>query len=201
MIILTSKQVSQSCIKITTDAGLSFFVGTNYLQNVRPTQIVDDALFVDQEEEDIINAAFCFAAEKKACDYLSRCEQCRATLERKLLSKGFEKRYIKSALDYLEDKGLLSDERYAISWLNMRRITKSEGRARLLAELTNRGISRGIITRALDTFFKENNEEDLCRKALFHFKKLGKTDEKLTSSMLRAGFSFKMVQNVMKEET
>ena len=86
----------------------------------------------------------------------------------------------------------MSDARYAVAWLNTRKINHYEGRSRLAAELAARGIARDVVSAALDEFFTENDEDELCRKA---YEKLSKTKsgEKLTAALVRQGFSMKQI--------
>lgn len=139
------------------------------------------------------------AATQKALALLARCEQCRAGLERKLLQKGYSKAVVSGVLDALEEKGFLSDERFARAWLNSRRIGKSEGRTRLLAELSARGISKEVSKKAVDAFFEEFSEEEICAKAARKFLSQGKSGEKLMAAMTRSGFAYKMAANAIKE--
>ena len=139
------------------------------------------------------------AATQKALALLARCEQCRAGMERKLLQKGYSKAVVSGVLDALEEKGFLSDERFARAWLNSRRIGKAEGRTRLLAELSARGISKEISKKAVDDFFEEFSEEEICAKAARKFLSQGKSGEKLMAAMTRSGFAYKMAANAIKE--
>ena len=101
------------------------------------------------------------------------------------------------ALDYLEKRGYLSDERFARAWLNTRRINHYEGRSRLLAELMSRGISKEVSLVAINAFFEENDEEEICRKALEKLTKRGKSGEKLIAAMIQAGFPYKDFKDML----
>ena len=103
------------------------------------------------------------------------------------IEKKYDKKYVEAALTYLEGRGYLSDLRFATAWLNTRKINHYEGRSRLAAELAARGIARDVASKALDEFFSENDEEEICRKA---YEKLSKTksDDKLIAALVRSGF-------------
>ena len=89
----------------------------------------------------------------------------------------------------------MSDARFATAWLNTRRINHYEGRSRLSAELAARGIARDVANAALDEFFSENDEDEICRKA---YEKAAKTKsgDKLTAALIRQGFSIKQIKSV-----
>ena len=199
MVIHNTEQVSPEVLKITSDTGLAFFIRTAYLKTVNPEDIVPDSVFDSEEETEIIDAGLAYGAEVKAMDYLSRCEQCRSGLMRKLLNKNHEKKHIELALDYLEGKKYLSDERFSRSWLNSRKINHSEGRMKLTGELLSRGISKEIVTESLNEYFEENDEEELCRK---DFRKISRTcsdKEKITRRLMAHGFSYALIKRVFSE--
>lgn len=197
MVICDTEQVSPEVLKITSDTGLAFFIRTEYLRIVRPEQIENGVEFVDDAEEDIVDAGMVFSVECKATEYLSRAEQCRFNLTQKLLKKKYERKYIEHALDYLEEKNYLNDRRFSVSWLNSRKINHAEGRTKLLAELLSRGISKEDSNGALDEFFAENSEEALCKKAYSRFIRRGKTGDALLRAMLGAGFPYALVRQTV----
>ena len=152
-----------------------------------------------QDKAQSLAATEASAATQKALALLARCEQCRAGLARKLLAKGFSKDTVEGVLDALEERDFLSDRRFARAWLNSRRIGHYEGRSRLLSELAARGIDKEVSKEAVDSFFEEFDEEEICRKAAKKLVAQGKSGEKLMASMQRAGFSWKMSANVLRE--
>ena len=195
------KQAASDCVEITTGEGPVFFVRLQYLESVKPERIVPGASFCDDEAEDVMAAGFAFSAERKAVDYLSRSEQCRFGLERKLGEKSFDKAAVKKALDYLESKKYLDDARFARAWLRIRAISKCQGRTRLAKELAVRGIDRKTASDALDEFFVQYSEEDFCRKACAKALRAGKTGDKLLKYLTDSGFPYRMVQSVTAVNT
>ncbi|MGI5092778.1 regulatory protein RecX [Treponema socranskii] len=169
------------------------------MTHVAPEAISSGSVFSGEDEEDIIDAGFCYAAESKALSYLARAEQSRFNLTRKLGAKGIEKRHIENALDYLEREGSLSDTRFARAWLDTRKINHLEGRSRLSSELAFRGISREVADAALDEFFSENSEEAICKKALEKCKRRRMREDKIINYLLRHGFSQKTIRAAANE--
>ena len=200
MVIYGTEQVSPEVIKINSSAGLAFFIRFQYLKLVLPESICINAEFSDEEEQDILDAGMCYAAEMKAVEYLARAEQCRFKLLQKLLNKKYEKQYVERALDYLESKNYLNDVRFATFWLNSRKINRFEGRTKLCAELLSRGISKQDALAALEEFFEDTSEEELCKKDLEKCRRAKKDDEKIVKTLLSHGFSYSLVRKIMKEE-
>lgn len=186
-------------MQITTVLGPSFFVRTVYLSLVTEDELVEGAEFTDEKEEELVDSGLCFGAEQKALDLLNRSEQYRLGLTSKLMKKGFDKFHINKALDYLESKKYLDDRRFARVWLNARKISHAEGRIRLQMELASRGIDRDIIEDALDEYFSENDEEELCRRAYRKCVKIRKSSDKIIAYLLKCGFTIKLIEKVGKE--
>ena len=182
--------------KLTPEEGSAFFVRKEYLPEGLFERIDVGLEFDDEETDSLLDAGLTCAVELKAVGYLARAEQSRFGLTRKLIEKKYEKKYVEAALTYLEWRGYLSDLRYATAWLNTRKINHYEGRSRLSAELTARGIARDVAGKALDEFFTENDEDELCRKAYEKLSK-SKADEKLIAALLRSGFSMKQIKSII----
>ena len=196
MIVKTLVETSYSgMFKLTPEEGSAFFVRKEYLPEGLFEKIDVGVEFWEVEVDSLLDAGLTCAVELKAVSYLARAEQSRFGLTRKLIEKKYDKKYVEAALTYLEGRGYLSDARYAAAWLNTRKINHYEGRSRLAAELAARGIARDVASAALDGFFTENDEEEICRKAYEKLSK-NKSDEKLTESLIRAGFSLKMIKRV-----
>jgi len=84
-----------------------------------------------------------------AMNYLARREHSRLELEQKLARKEFEQTEIRAALDRLADDGLLSDARFAESFVHARR-QRGSGPLKIQAELKMRGVSETTISQYLD---------------------------------------------------
>lgn len=181
--------------KFTPEEGSSFYIRKDYLPEGVFERIDVGVEFSEEEADSLMDAGLSCAVELKAVGYLARAEQSRFGLTRKLIEKKYEKKYVEAALDYLEMKGYLSDLRFATAWLNTRRTNHYEGRSRLAAELASRGIAREVAGEALDEFFTENDEMEICRKAYEKLSK-SKSGEKLTAAMLRQGFTQKQIRNL-----
>ena len=182
--------------KLTPEEGSAFFVRKEYLPEGLFERIDVGVEFDETDTDSLLDAGLTCAVELKAVGYLARAEQSRFGLTRKLIDKKYDKKYVEAALTYLEWRGYLSDLRFATAWLNTRKINHFEGRSRLAAELAARGIARDVAGKALDEFFTENDEDELCRKAYEKLSK-SKADEKLTAALLRSGFSMKQIKSII----
>ena len=198
MIVKTLVETSYSgMFKLTPEEGSAFFVRKEYLPEGLFERLDVGAEFGEEETDSLLDAGLTCAVELKAVGYLARAEQSRFGLTRKLIEKKYDKKYVEAALTYLEGRGYLSDLRFATAWLNTRKINHFEGRSRLAAELAARGIARDVAGKALDEFFTENDEDEICRKAYEKLSK-SKSGEKLTAALMRAGFTLKMINRVLE---
>lgn len=199
MVIKKFEPTSTGLCKITPEEGAVFYLRKEYLVGVDFDSIFAGAEFDEEQTSELLDAGLAAVAELKAITYLARCEQCRFNLTNKLVQKGYEKKYIDMALNFLEGKKLLSDLRFATAWLNGRKINHYEGRTKLAAELAGRGIGREVAMAALDEFFSENDESEICKKALEKLSRR-KTGEKLIAAMMNAGFPYKMFREFLNKE-
>lgn len=171
-----------------------------YLSLVDPERICAGAEFNDEETSDILNAALIYSAEYAAMTYLARAEHCRAALTQKLIKKNIDRKAIEPALDYLEGVRYLDDERFAGAWLRTRSIDHAEGRIRLAAELASRGVDRNAAKKALDEFFSDHDEMEICRRAYRKVRNLKSDSDKIKASLVQKGFTLKEIDAVLKEK-
>ena len=204
MTIRELEQTAPGVWKITPAGGSAFFLREDYLSSLSARQLEEARLspspseLSESQSGDLLSAALCYAAEQLAMASLARSEQCRRSLASKLCRKGLADRDIQAALDYLEGAGCLDDRRFAGAWLRSRSIHHAEGRLRLGAELAARGIDRDDAEDALDEFFSEHDEYELCRKALA---KVWKGDQdKAVRSLMRKGFTMAQIRAAMAGE-
>lgn len=196
MVIKSIAETSYSgMFKVAPEEGSAFYIRKEYLPEGLFERLDIGAEFDDDETNSLLDAGLTCAVELKAVGYLARAEQSRFGLTRKLIEKKYDKKYVEAALSYLEGRGYLSDLRFATAWLNTRKINHYEGRSRLSAELAARGIARDVANKALEEFFLENDEDEICRKAYEKLSK-SKSGEKLMAAMLRQGFTQKQIRNL-----
>ncbi len=210
--------------EITPDAGSAFFLRAAYLELVSEERLVPvsgglaerdtlfinegdltpgmDGVFSEEETADILHAALVYTIEAAAMTYLARAEQCRNGLASKLIRKGVDKKDLSVALDYLESAGYLDDERFAGAWIRTRYISHAEGRTKLSAELAARGVDASAAKKALDVFFKDHNQNDLCQRALKKYLRTHQNPEesKIYASLQRSGFTYAQIKNALSQE-
>lgn len=191
MIIKEIEPLRGKIKKIITDSGI-FFINTALKDIDFDIGEIDDSKVRELQE-----ASDAFLVLSKALDLLNRGEHTRLLLAQKLKKRGFPDDAISFVLDYLEEKGTLSDERFSESFLASR---KREGRTRLLGELQKRGVKRATAIEALDKYFSQNDERAICLDAIRRLKELGKPDDKIIAALVRKGFSYKVIKSLIECE-
>jgi regulatory protein len=206
--IRKTEWASAGVLKVHTAEGPSFFLRPRYLAGFASG--CDDTAFesffspgmvvAEDLADALLSAGRIFLAERRALEYLARAEHSRLLLSQKLSRKGFSRVESDPALDYLEERGYLDDSRYASAWLRTRSIHKAEGRMKLAAGLAARGIGGEIAKRALDDYCSAHDEAESCAKQAERLIAQGRTGEKLVVSLVRRGFSVKLVKSVLDKK-
>lgn len=103
---------------------------------------------------------------------------------------------VKKVINRLEERGYIDDEKFAKFYIENRNLKKGISEKRLKLELKTKGIEDGIIENA----FMESprNEEEEIKKIIAK-KRRKYDDKKLISYLLRQGFDYQLVQNLVRE--
>ncbi len=101
---------------------------------------------------------------QRALDLLSRRSHFARELERKLHQRGYDEAEVEATLEKLRDQGLVDDRRTAAEFVRGRLARAAEGRRRLRAELTRRGVASDVITEVLEQE-TDDDDRELARRA------------------------------------
>ena len=93
----------------------------------------------------------------KAITLLSIREHTKKELERKLIEKGYEEELINEVIQTLLDNNLLSDKRFAESYIHSRLLKTPEGKALLLSRLKEKGCEKEKANEALNAIWEERD--------------------------------------------
>lgn len=123
-------------------------------------------------------------SEKEVRDYLYK----------KVFEKKLDKNYIDLIVVRLKEKKYLDDTVFAKYYVENRFVKKGISRRRLSLELMKKGVAKEIIAEVLDG---RNDEEEILK--MIAKKRARYDDEKLISYLCRQGFSFELVQNLVRD--
>ena len=123
----------------------------------------------------------------------------------KLVERGYVDKIIEDVIATLERYGYLNDRTYAEEWIESRMRSKPKGKIALRRELGRKGIDTSIIEDALSRAFDESKEAEMamdlaCRKVRsYNVDDPVAAKRKLQSFLLRRGFDFETVKDVIEQ--
>lgn len=141
-------------------------------------------------------------AKSRAMHLLEQGDRTKRGLQEKLVQNGYPPEAVEAAIAYVESFHYIDDKRYAVNYIQNQRSKK--GRARLMLELRNKGVSQEDIEQA----FSETEEEADIRETIrgLVLKKRGtreamgeKERQKLYGFLMRRGFSSSDILPVLRE--
>lgn len=143
---------------------------------------------------------------QKALDLLSRRSHFERELERKLAQRGYDADDVADTLGRLRDQGFIDDRRTAAEFVRGRLARAPEGRRRLRAELSRRGVVGDVITEVLEVE-TEDDDRDLARAAAERWRRTrsrpGRAPDLEKAALARhlagRGFSERAVYSVLDE--
>jgi regulatory protein len=139
-------------------------------------------------------------AHQVALNLLSYRPRSSEEIRRNLEGKDFSEQAIETALQRLENVGLVDDLEFARYWVEQRRDFKPRGAAMLQHELRQKGISRQIIDQVLLTIDEEDLADRAARAWLERKRNLDPEDakRKLYGYLVRRGFAYSVVRETLK---
>jgi regulatory protein len=97
---------------------------------------------------------------------LARSDKTVAQLERLLRAKGADEPHCRSVIRELERRGYLNDQAFAARWAEAKLLRRPMGRARLKAELLQRGFNEAVAEKAVRLAYHGRSEQELACAAL-----------------------------------
>ncbi|MDR3297969.1 MAG: RecX family transcriptional regulator [Candidatus Nomurabacteria bacterium] len=114
------------------------------------------------------------------------------------LKEGFDEALVELVMERLISRGYVDDRRFTEVWVENRNVGKGISRRKLVVELRQKGIDQKMIEDVLGGTAR--NDADEMRKIIV--KKRGKYDDnKLKQYLMRQGFSYDNIQEVLSSES
>jgi regulatory protein len=103
----------------------------------------------------------------------------------------------------LKENGYIDDAAYAEIYARLRQQNEKLGQRRVSQSLTQKGVSRQIVTTAIEARYADTNEEALARQHLERKRIRKPTNEKETARVMRrlvgAGFSTGVIYKILRQ--
>lgn len=158
------------------------------------------------EQARILEADQVFIAKAKALHYLGYRARTEHEVRQKLRRSGFGEEVVERVVERLHSLEYLDDDAYARDYVRARFSNKGYGPRRIRSELVRRGVGRRLIDTALEEVFRSADTHAAAREqAEKRWPRLaGEADpykrrKKLSSFLLRRGFSYDTIARVVEE--
>lgn len=139
----------------------SFLIGVSRLTladlSLQKGVILTPSLFNQIEQAEDYNAA-----KEASFRYLGRRDHASFEIKQKLKKKGFSEDVILSVLEELSDKNFLNDQNFSIKFIKEKSELNRWGRKKIESELYKKGIQQKIIRQALNSFFDNLSQDQIC---------------------------------------
>lgn len=156
--------------------------------------------YSEVELGELQQAAVIDKAYMRALDLLSRRARSEWELRDYLRRKEYDETTITTILTKLSDSGYIDDYSFATSWVENRHLLKSISQRKLWQELKQKHIADDVISQVLREDMA--NEQNSLRQLVA--KKRSQTryqdDQKLIAYLLRQGYRYDDVKEVLKED-
>ncbi|MBN1465808.1 RecX family transcriptional regulator [candidate division KSB1 bacterium] len=144
------------------------------------------------------------SAKEKAYRLLAARPRSRKEMSDRLKRAGYLPKDIEWVLDELVRLKLINDGEFAVAFARSRMISRPCGQYLLRRELQQKGIDEADINKGVEQAYKEQSESDVARQIASQNKKKqmrldeDKARKRVTDFLLRRGFSWDLVNDVME---
>lgn len=187
--------------QIRLSEGTSFLVRPEYAKgSIDFSRLTEGSLIGASEKEALLFASSCYRIEREALRYISRAEQTKKGLFQKLHKKGHDRDQISRVIQFLENKGLVDDERYAASYISYRLGRGLYTPRQLLRALVARGIELALARQVYHRRVSPLQEREMLLRFV---QKKGIADfpsSKLKQSLMQAGFRKDLVTEYLLQK-
>lgn len=202
MIISEITEVSKSKVKIVLDNEFAFCL---YKGELRAYKLNVGQEFTDEMYSEIIDKVLLKRAKLRAMHLLEKRDYTEHKLREKLMDGEYPEDIIDKALAYVISYGYVDDVRYAKSYIEYAKNTKSKKQIEM--DLFRKGISKDDMETAFDdSEFNADSEEELIRGLLvkkhYNFEESDyENKKKMIGYLYRKGFTLDKIYKVMGEKT
>lgn len=140
-------------------------------------------------------------AKLKALSLLTDMDRTEAQLRQKLKQKSYEEAVVEQTIEYVKSFGYIDDAKYAQRFVESRKKTKSK--QEIVAMLKEKGVSRDLITLALEECYNSEDAVEAIRHLATkkHYSSEESSDKekkKIYEYLLRKGFYHDDIRQVIQ---
>ena len=139
-------------------------------------------------------------ARDQAIELISRRRMSRRELRERLLRRGVGEDAAEYSLQWLEERGFLSDESYAAA-VARHYAAKGYGAGRVRAELSRRGVDRALWDEAVEQMPEPDDKLDRFIAARLRDPEDREQLRKLSAALFRRGYSWEQIRAALRRHT
>ncbi|MCA9342742.1 RecX family transcriptional regulator [Candidatus Saccharibacteria bacterium] len=183
----------------------SIYIDGKYSFSLSENELMHRGLKIDQEFnkesfEEIKQTAVEDKAYMQAVELIARRKRSQWEMQQYLKRKGYSNNTTAKILNKLSINKLLDDKDFARAWVENRRLLKHTSKRKLWQELKQKRVADSLITEVLDS--DETDEQKVLAEIIE--KKITQTryknKEKLMAYLVRQGFSYSDVKDVLADK-
>ncbi len=185
---------NKSRVNVYLDGEYAFSLADLVAAPLRLGQVLTDDDIAELQRQDAFRQAY-----ERGLRYLSYRARSRAEVERYLVDKGVDQETIGAVIARLTEVGLLNDEDFARMWVGNRENLAPRSRRMLQYELRQKGLAPEVIAGALEDLDEADSAYRAAMARVNHYAGLDRPtfDRRLGGFLLRRGFSYEVVQEVL----
>jgi regulatory protein len=193
---LTVQKKNQDRVNVFLDGEFAFGLPLATAVHLKVGQSISQAEIAALQQEDLLDKA-----KQSAYRLLSYRPRSIAEVKRHLIRKGYEEDLVNTAVTQLISVDLLNDETFAAYWIEQREAFKPRSHLALSQELRQKGVSREIIEKALESVDETAAARRAAEKKARIWVDLSAEDfrAKMGRFLQRRGFHYGIINQIVKE--
>ncbi|WP_251389480.1 regulatory protein RecX [Mediterraneibacter agrestimuris] len=193
------ESVTKTKFRVEIDEEFAFVL---YKGELKRFGIAEEAEITGEVYEKIYNEVVLKRAKLRALHLLTDMARTEKELKEKLRLNQYPEDIIETAMDYVRSFGYLNDDKYAESYIESRKSSKSK--KEICAALLKKGVSLEQIDLAFEVCYEKEGESEAIRRLIVKRRiDITQADEgeiyKLYGYLARKGFHYEEVRKVIEE--
>lgn len=198
MVVTSIEPLNKYKSKVFLDENFAFVL---YKGELKKYQITEEKEITEEIFCEIINIVLVKRAKERALFILNSTDKTEAELRRKLKDNFYPETVIDCAIEYVKQYNYINDERYTKNFVE--RMKKKKSKKQIICDLKRKGIEKEIA----EQFFCDEDQQDVEEKQILSFLERKRYNHqgfsekdrgKLINSLMRKGYSYDRIRNIMR---
>lgn len=180
----------------------SIFIDGKYTFSLSENELMQSGIKINKsyspsELEQLKQTAVLDKAYMRSLDLIMRRQRSEWEVRDYLKRKDYDLDTIEKTVDRLKKASYVDDAKFAESWIRNRRLLKSTSKRKLFTELKQKRVDESVINSALEE--DETDEIQILRELVEKKRQQSRyqDDQKLIAFLLRQGFNYEQIKEVL----